>query len=489
MKFFFTLFVLLLTISASAQRSFEEAYQFIYSDKIASNVVEAHLMADSLLLVARSDLERVKAHMLLGTIEQSIGHIVPSLNHVFKALQIAELCGFVEWQSRANGFLATAFRQAGLYSESFKSINKCEQLNELNPRREGYLLVKISILQEKALYNMDKGQHSRAIAFIEKAQSLVSEDSTVDPRSIIIKATNDQLLGIAYLNLGLLKKADSLLNSSLTKLGSQESNLRPYIYRALAEKSMKENDFVQAKSYLDQAAPYLESANRMELKMLLYQSYINYYTEIDIKQVKSYTEGYNDLLKNKLIVEGEIADQLLSKNNKKIQNFERWVIGVKYLGFAALAFFFLLIVFFIWKFFSNLGRSKDRLLGIDNDDFIAGDTAKRLVLKLEDLVDEQFFLDPELSLSKLAIKMETNPRYVSFVIKRHTGKDFYEYIQGLRIAYIRERLCKEFELLECKISYIGSLCGYLSPSKFSRAFKAETGVLPSVYIQKLRLTK
>ena len=146
-------------------------------------------------------------------------------------------------------------------------------------------------------------------------------------------------------------------------------------------------------------------------------------------------------------------------------------------------------MYFIWKFFSNKRRLKARLLDTGNDDFIAGDTAKRLVLRLEELVGEHFFLDPELSLSKLAIKMDTNQRYVSFVIKKHTGKDFYEYIQGLRIAYIKERLCQEVGLLECKISYIGSLCGYLSPSKFSSAFKAETGVLPSVYIQNLRLTK
>lgn len=489
MKFFITFSVFLLTISGSAQQSFEETYQIIYGDKIASNVAEALFMADSLLVVARTDLERVKAHMLLGTIEQSIGHVVSSLDHVFKALRIAELCGFVEWQARANGFLATAFRQAGLYSESLKSINKCERLNNLNPKRDGYLLVKISILQEKALYHMDKSQHSLAIDFIEEAQNLIQKDSTVGPRSTIIKATNDQLLGIAYLNLGLLEQADSLLNSSLAKLGDQESNLRPYIYRALAEKSMKDNDFVEAKSYLDQASPYLESANRMELKMLLYQSYITYYTEVDIEQVKSYSKEYNALLKNKLIIEGEIADQLLSKNNEKIQNFERWVVGVKYLGFTALAFFFLLIMYFIWKFFSNKRRLKARLLDTGNDDFIAEDTAKRLVLRLEELVGEHFFLDPELSLSKLAIKMDTNQRYVSFVIKKHTGKDFYEYIQGLRIAYIKERLCQEVGLLECKISYIGSLCGYLSPSKFSSAFKAETGVLPSVYIQNLRLTK
>lgn len=486
MKLIISIFSILSFYSVFAQPDFEEAYQFIYSDKIASDVVEAHRLADSLLFASKNDLQRIKSHVLLATIEHSTGEVVSALEHAFKALKIAELCGFVEWEARVNGFIATTFRQVGLFSESIKALNKCDRLNESTPKREGYLLVKINILQERALYAMEQKHYHQAVGFVKGAEQLIAIDSTFNPRSVIIKATNDQLLGIASLHLGELSQADSLLRSSLNKLGDQESNLRPYIYRGLAEKFLKENDLIQTKKYLDKAEPYLLSSDRMELKLLLYQSFIGYYSQVNSDKAREYSELYNELLKNKLVVESAIADQLLSNNEEKMQDFERFFTLFKIVGIILMGLFLSLIMLLIFKGFFNKKVVQDEFVDGDGEVFIADETEKRLLQKLENLEQSRFFLDPEISLSKLAIEMDTNQKYASFIIKKHRGKDFNDCVQGRRIEYIVNRMYKEPDLLECKISYIASLSGFISHSKFSSAFKAEMGVLPSVFIQNLK---
>lgn len=93
---------------------------------------------------------------------------------------------------------------------------------------------------------------------------------------------------------------------------------------------------------------------------------------------------------------------------------------------------------------------------------------------------EKLYKDNELTLNTLALRLNVHPNYVSQVINHKEGKNFYDYINGLRIAeYIR--LASLPENHKYTILYLATECGFNSKSSFNKYFKKVTGVSPTDY--------
>jgi len=86
----------------------------------------------------------------------------------------------------------------------------------------------------------------------------------------------------------------------------------------------------------------------------------------------------------------------------------------------------------------------------------------------------------------LANLLNTNTKYLTEIIRQHTGKNFNNYINGLRIQYITEKLYHDPKYREYKISYLAEESGFSSREIFAVTFKKETGVSPSYFIAKLQ---
>lgn len=103
---------------------------------------------------------------------------------------------------------------------------------------------------------------------------------------------------------------------------------------------------------------------------------------------------------------------------------------------------------------------------------------------LELFESEQIFLDPELKISTLADRLETNPHVVSKVINNGLNKTFYELLNYYRIEEFK-KLASSPEYSNHSIMGIAYEVGYSSKSSFNTAFKKQTGSTPSVYIKSL----
>lgn len=501
MKNFFFVFICFFFLSATLvsgqeKDDFERRYNEVYSARIAADVKDAYRIADSLFQSAKNDEQRIKTLMLLANIKHSIGDISMALKHVVKAQAIAELDGFAEWEARTSGFLATTYRNVGLLSESKKYLDKAEKANERQKDAKGYKLTKVNILQEKAFHAVEMNAHDAAIAFLIEAQHYLAADSSINPRARLVRATNNQLLGVSQLALGKLDTADVLFYAALNDLQGQESNLVPYVYRGLAEVSLKRGDYEDAKKFLDQAAPYIESSDREELKKLLYSSYIAYYDVVDKMQAASYRKLYQELSDQQAALTRQMANELLDEATavEEKEKIRHLILTVFVLVLLLICIFLFLRMWFIRR---RSVDTRETIAAVEGDDSIsivleesyfsiAKETESRLLQRLLELEKSNFFLDPHMSLSKVASLMDTNQRYVSYMLKNWRGKDFNEFIQACRIDYIQACLATDAKLLECKISYIATLAGFSSHSQFLTAFKAETGQLPSIYIQDLR---
>lgn len=117
---------------------------------------------------------------------------------------------------------------------------------------------------------------------------------------------------------------------------------------------------------------------------------------------------------------------------------------------------------------------------------ITDETVKTILTKLEKFEKSQKFIKKDLSLTSLANDLNTNTRYLSEIIKQYKENSYNNYINGLRISYITNKLYENPIYREYKISYLAEACGFSSREVFAVIFKKETGVSPSYFINNLR---
>jgi len=123
---------------------------------------------------------------------------------------------------------------------------------------------------------------------------------------------------------------------------------------------------------------------------------------------------------------------------------------------------------------------------IKNINFITDETSTAILKKLMRFESSDKYLRKDINLTWLANHLNTNTKYISEVIKIHRNKNFNNYINGLRIEYIIQKLSENPVYREYKITYLAEECGYASPQVFVIAFKKESGVTPSNFIEQLK---
>ncbi len=97
---------------------------------------------------------------------------------------------------------------------------------------------------------------------------------------------------------------------------------------------------------------------------------------------------------------------------------------------------------------------------------------------------EKPFLNPDFELADLATALEVNPKQVSFACKHILDKKFTDLRAQLRVEYAKELLKKGLTGTNT-IDAIGVDSGFKSRSTYYEAFKAETGMTPSQYLESL----
>lgn len=103
---------------------------------------------------------------------------------------------------------------------------------------------------------------------------------------------------------------------------------------------------------------------------------------------------------------------------------------------------------------------------------------------ITNLIDENFYLNKDITLLKMAKMANTNSSYLSKIINEDYDKSFTNFINDLRISYTLKKLESSSEYRKLTIEHIGENAGFSSSNAFYRAFKKHTGLTPSYYIKK-----
>jgi AraC-like DNA-binding protein len=99
------------------------------------------------------------------------------------------------------------------------------------------------------------------------------------------------------------------------------------------------------------------------------------------------------------------------------------------------------------------------------------------------VVDKQWYLETDVSLSKLSKMVGKSPQVVSSVINEHARQNFNDFINYYRIQDAK-KLLVDTENEKFTISSIAFDTGFSSLSSFNSAFKKFEGMTPSVFRKK-----
>lgn len=103
----------------------------------------------------------------------------------------------------------------------------------------------------------------------------------------------------------------------------------------------------------------------------------------------------------------------------------------------------------------------------------------------EYVIDNQKYLEPELSMTALASELGISSSHLSKLVNNHSGQSFSDYINSLRVAQAQKLLADD-TFNNYTMVAIGLECGFNSRSTFYSSFKKFTSITPSQYLVKVQ---
>jgi AraC-like DNA-binding protein len=121
-------------------------------------------------------------------------------------------------------------------------------------------------------------------------------------------------------------------------------------------------------------------------------------------------------------------------------------------------------------------------------EFISNTEAQQIHKMLIDYLEsEKPFIKSDYSMHDLCNKLNISRRKISYVLNELMDKNFYGVINEYRVREAEELLMKD-DLNQLKIEVLGEMVGFQSKSSFNACFKKVTGMTPSEYRVKKRLS-
>lgn len=109
------------------------------------------------------------------------------------------------------------------------------------------------------------------------------------------------------------------------------------------------------------------------------------------------------------------------------------------------------------------------------------DTREQIIQQLDKLMnEEELYADSQINIEDLAMKMSISSKHLSQAINEVHQRNFFNYINELRISKARMML-KEEDHLNLSIEGIAKVVGFQSKSSFYTAFKKSTGITPTEF--------
>ncbi|MDV7698034.1 helix-turn-helix domain-containing protein [Chryseobacterium soli] len=513
-------FLLMMAVSISAQKisRFDQICERTSTFDSYKDLSKALKTADSLYKSAQNPLDEVKSLLLTAQLYHKAGDLKKSLCFAENANSLVSQINNPEWAAHVDVSLARQYRQVGLYKRSKKYIliglDTVQRIVDISKKNE---LAGI-LNQEMAYYEIEIGNYSQAVQYIKL--SLQSFEKVKIKEEDKAKAASYQLLGDIYFKLADYTVSENYYRKAEELLKEKSSCTLGLVYNGLGGIRLKQKNWKDADLYLDKAERIADTSRSLRLKKAVYSNINDYYEGTGDNYKASlyagkYMKAYDGLTARTREF-AETADNSLPSNeaNGFLSIAKNAAIIILCAALIGLIISFRLKQKKQHSKFKNIIRTKvheqdshqkplntpgdnefsnisveemddkdDESNRKRNEPIMTSETETKLLELLEEFEKGILYNSKNMSLPFLAGELNTNTKYLSYVINQHKNADFKTYINRLRITYIVDKLINDEKYRQYKISILADECGFSSHSKFASVFKAVTDFSPSAYIK------
>ena len=123
----------------------------------------------------------------------------------------------------------------------------------------------------------------------------------------------------------------------------------------------------------------------------------------------------------------------------------------------------------------------------ENNDLDMNPEVVTMILKnLEKFEKNKKYLEKDMNLTRLSALLNTNSKYAGKVISKYRGQKTIDYISDLKLKHIINLLKNENKYRLYTNEALGEEAGFSSTQNFTRAFKKQTKISPTYFIQQLQ---
>lgn len=507
------------------KKFYELKNEYEYSENFSNHI------GDKLLNLAQTDFEKSLAYIIIGENFYNQSDYLSSVENLEKSLNFVNKTDSLDFKVRVLNALVMSYRRAGLIAESVQHWNDLKDILKKSKSKDAEANL---LYTQTKIYDID-GKYCEAAITRRKYYDLTKDK---DPVEEINNRFNFAILNqLVYelIKCGKINEAKITLNESDSLLRNikSENPILTYDFYLMnkAFLSKFQGNTEDAIAYFDEALAFNAMDNNKNVRKVLLTERVD--LDIDSPDLKI------DFLKEINNLESNITKELtLKETEKKIKTLKNKQKSntILIIGSIILLIVILFLIFYTIKNYkktknkygiileeikndSSLYNEKENNIiaqniiesdgnssdhNIDTIDIlecdilknkhktasiISKEAEKEIVKNLEVFERKKQFTSQGLSATQMAASLKTNTKYLSFILKKYRGNDFYNYLNEMRINYIVKALYEDPKLLKYKISVLSDMCGYNTHSQFASAFKQIKDITPSQFITNLKNEK
>lgn len=509
---FLVLFFTIETMGQDANTVFDSRYTEVFKDMGSISHERSMQSVDSLLEVSINPYQTSKSLMLKAIMSIISDQKADALFYAVESEKEAMKSGSSHMQVRTAGFLSTLFIDAGLFQEALVYIDKAERANAKVKGSPEYSETQLKINDERAFYEYQNDDFEDAITILEKSRVLIDQMDEEEQSAHLLY--HYEGMGANYVGLKEYEKARERFQLALALLETTTNNLlEPKLYNGMAQVELHAKNYPAALEYLNKAEEVLAKIQDDGAQIIIYKTFSDYYKAQGMhKEALYYDELHSNAFNEKTRTTQGVFNELVKKyqekreaNQRKLAYLLAFLGGVLVLILALLVRMRLIrkqeriryeqLVKNINSNSSLNARDEKKVRGREEESLMeekkmaqlmSEEAEKQILENLMNLEKKLFFLQKNISLAVLATQLTTNTKYLSYVVNKHKGKDFSNYINELRVRYIIKKVQTDSRYLTYKLAHIADEAGFSSHSQFATVFKSFTGLSPSAFIAHVR---
>ncbi len=494
-------------------RHFDEVSEsFLLNDK-GLDSREIVSKGDSLYKASVNDWQRTKSSFVIIYGYEMLFDWNNALKYALRADSIASRANIKNFRPRTNGILASIYSKLNLPDKSFQYLDKALLFSEKLDKKEE-LYNKSMIYQRMAATYARKGEREYALSNYQKGLEFADQLKKNFPDDDYSKLYMPILMniGVSYLNLKEYDLSKTYLQKALPIIIDSKHNLYlAYCYVKLAAVELRQNNPDSAFVYILKSKELADKLNERNLEYEINHRLDEYYTSTnDLQKLDSIKriiiENYQDIA----VSRAAVTQNILNRKDDEIKwekelSFILIIIAIllvivvlavliyhRYHNKQVKAHFNKIIEEFenknLSQIESSLSPPKEEIaksVSGEKEISLPEKTVSELLQKLESFENGTKFTTKNFTISSMASLMRTNTKYINYILQQYRGKNFNEYLNGIRIKYIVQKMINDPKYLNYKIEYLSEIAGYSSHSRFTQMFKKEMKMSPSEFITQL----